>query len=50
MLWGGTMRRRPIVAGAVQAAREFGVGIILVGIEQSIQTELSKHNLKNLSV
>jgi glycerol-3-phosphate acyltransferase PlsX len=45
---GGDNAPHAIVAGAVQAAREFGVGIILVGIEQSIQAELSKHNIKNL--
>jgi glycerol-3-phosphate acyltransferase PlsX len=45
---GGDNAPHAIVAGAVQAARELGVGIILVGIEQSIQAELSKHNIKNL--
>src|SRR5512133_1256366 len=47
---GGDNAPHAIVAGAVQAAREFGVGIILVGIEQSIQAELNKHNIKNLSL
>jgi glycerol-3-phosphate acyltransferase PlsX len=31
------------VAGAVQAAKEYGVGIILVGIEQAVRAELDKH-------
>ncbi|HEY6011383.1 MAG TPA: phosphate acyltransferase PlsX [Nitrospirota bacterium] len=42
---GGDNAPRAIVAGAVQAAKEFGVGIILVGIEQSIRAELRKHPL-----
>jgi len=40
---GGDNAPHAIVAGAVQAAKEYGVGIILVGIEQSIQAELKKH-------
>ncbi len=40
---GGDNAPHAVVAGAVQAAREFGVGIILVGIEQTIETELKKH-------
>jgi glycerol-3-phosphate acyltransferase PlsX len=40
---GGDNAPHAIVAGAVQAAKEYGVGIILVGIEQSIKTELKKH-------
>jgi phosphate acyltransferase len=40
---GGDNAPHAIVAGAVQAAKEYGVGIIMVGIEQSIQAELKKH-------
>jgi glycerol-3-phosphate acyltransferase PlsX len=40
---GGDNAPHAIVAGAVQAAKEYGIGIILVGIEQSIQAELKKH-------
>src|SRR5512143_3082205 len=40
---GGDYAPQAIVAGAVQAAQEYGVGIILVGIEQSIEAELRKH-------
>jgi glycerol-3-phosphate acyltransferase PlsX len=40
---GGDNAPHAIVAGAVQAAKEYGVGIIMVGIEQSIQAELRKH-------
>jgi glycerol-3-phosphate acyltransferase PlsX len=40
---GGDNAPHAVVAGAVQAAKEYGVGIILVGIEQIILTELKKH-------
>ncbi len=41
---GGDNAPHAVVAGAVQAAKEFGVGIILVGIEQVIREELGKHH------
>lgn len=40
---GGDNAPHAVVAGAVHAARESGVGIILVGIEQTIQAELKKY-------
>jgi len=40
---GGDNAPHAVVAGAVQAAQEYGVGIILVGIEQIVQAELNKH-------
>lgn len=40
---GGDNAPHAVVAGAVQAAREFGVGIILVGIEQLVQAELRNY-------
>ncbi len=40
---GGDNAPHAVVAGAVQATREFGIGIILVGIEQLIQAELKKY-------
>ncbi len=40
---GGDNAPQAIVAGAVQAAKEFGVGIILVGIEQVVLEELARH-------
>src|SRR5574341_308711 len=40
---GGDYAPHATVAGAVHAAREYGVGIILVGIEQTILDELRKH-------
>ncbi len=48
---GGDNAPHAVVAGAVQAAREFGVGVILVGIEQIIQAELAKYaGVKSLPV
>jgi glycerol-3-phosphate acyltransferase PlsX len=40
---GGDNAPQAVVAGAVQAARELGVGVILVGIEQLVQAELGKY-------
>jgi len=40
---GGDFAPHAVVSGAVQAAKEYGVGIILVGIEQTILAELKKH-------
>jgi phosphate acyltransferase len=40
---GGDNAPRAIVAGAVQAAREYGTGIILVGIEEVVREELARH-------
>ena len=48
---GGDNAPHAVVAGAVHAARELGVGIILVGIEQSIKAELKKHiHMKSLPI
>lgn len=38
------------VAGAVQAAREFGIEIILVGPEDVTRRELAKHNVTGLTL
>jgi phosphate acyltransferase len=40
---GGDNAPHAVVAGAVEAAKEYGVGIILVGIEQIVHEELKKH-------
>jgi glycerol-3-phosphate acyltransferase PlsX len=40
----------PDVAGAVQAAREFGEEIILVGDEKRIKTELAQHDTAGLAL
>jgi glycerol-3-phosphate acyltransferase PlsX len=42
---GGDNAPRAVVAGAVQAAREYGVGIILVGVEEVVREELARHPL-----
>ncbi len=40
----------PDVAGAVQAAREFGDEMIFVGDQAQIEAELAKHNTNGLSI
>ena len=40
----------PDVTGAVMAAREFGIEIVLVGDEGQIQTELESQNTAGLSI
>lgn len=45
---GGDYAPPVAVEGAVMAAREFGVEIILVGKEEAIRAELAKHNTSNL--
>ena len=40
---GGDNAPQAVIAGAVQAAKEYGVGIILVGIQQTVEEELRKH-------
>jgi len=47
---GGDDAPGPIVDGAVQAAREYGVGIVLVGESESIRKELSLHNASGLDI
>ncbi|MFQ5400555.1 MAG: phosphate acyltransferase PlsX [Anaerolineae bacterium] len=40
----------PDVAGAVAAAREFGIGIILVGDQEVVEAELAKHDTADLPI
>ena len=40
---GGDNAPRAVVSGAVQASREYGAGIILVGVEQVVRDELARH-------
>ena len=47
---GSDARPAPDVEGAVMAAREFGLTIILVGDETKIKTELAKHNTAGLDL
>ena len=47
---GGDQAPHEIVAGAVDAARSFNLQIILVGIQERIESELEKHDIKNLPI
>lgn len=47
---GGDKAPGEIVLGAVQAAREYGVGVYLVGREEAIRAELAKHNTTDLDL
>lgn len=43
-------RPAPDVAGAVMAAREYGVSIVLVGDESLVVEEMAKHNIAGLDI
>lgn len=47
---GGDNAPGEIVLGAVQAAREYGIGVYLVGREEVIRAELAKHDTKGLDL
>ena len=47
---GGDHAPGEIVLGAVQAAREYGFGVYLVGPEDRIQVELARHNTQGLDL
>jgi phosphate acyltransferase len=47
---GGDYAPAEVVLGAVQAAREYGVGILLVGPEDRIKPELAKHDTAGLDL
>ncbi|MCS7287234.1 MAG: phosphate acyltransferase PlsX [Anaerolineae bacterium] len=47
---GGDYAPPVAVEGAVMAARELGVEVILVGREEAIRTELAKYDTRNLSL
>ncbi len=47
---GGDHAPAVVVEGAVLAAREFGVEIILVGRDEDVRRELARHNTTGLSV
>lgn len=47
---GGDKAPGEIVLGAVQAAREYGIGVYLVGREELIRAELTKHNTTGLDL
>lgn len=47
---GGDYAPAEVVLGGVQAARELGVGVILVGPEDAVRAELGKHDTNGLRV
>ena len=47
---GGDNAPGEIVAGAVQAAREYNIGVYLVGNEAAIRAELAKHDTNGLDL
>ncbi|HZU71094.1 MAG TPA: phosphate acyltransferase PlsX [Ktedonobacteraceae bacterium] len=47
---GGDYAPGEIVLGAVQAAREYGLGVYLVGREEAIRAELAKHDTSGLDL
>ncbi|MFN3331679.1 MAG: phosphate--acyl-ACP acyltransferase, partial [Caldilinea sp.] len=47
---GGDHAPEAIVAGAVEAARIYGVTVSLVGIPDVIEAELKKHDAKGLNL
>ncbi|HEX6479979.1 MAG TPA: phosphate acyltransferase PlsX [Ktedonobacteraceae bacterium] len=47
---GGDNAPSEIVLGAVQAAREYGMGVYLVGREEAIRAELAKHDTAGLDL
>ncbi len=47
---GSDQRPQPDVAGSVQAARDFGETIVLVGPQTQVEQELAKHDTTGLSI
>ena len=47
---GGDKAPGEIILGAVQAAREYGMGVFLVGKEDVIRAELAKHDTRGLDL
>lgn len=47
---GGDHAPGETVLGAVEAAREYGIGVYLVGKEETIQAELAKHEIQGLDL
>ncbi|RLB62341.1 MAG: phosphate acyltransferase PlsX, partial [Deltaproteobacteria bacterium] len=47
---GGDNAPAEIVAGAVEAAREYNIHVILVGYRERIEHELKKYQIKNLPI
>lgn len=47
---GGDYGPSVVIEGAVQAAKEYGVGIVLIGDAEKIKRELSKHKARGLAL
>src|ERR1700735_2255298 len=47
---GGDHAPRAEVEGAILAARELGVRVLLVGIEETVRHELQRHKLRDLPI
>jgi glycerol-3-phosphate acyltransferase PlsX len=47
---GGDHAPRAEVEGSILAARELGVRILLVGVEEKVRHELGRHNVRNLPI
>src|SRR5215467_15492447 len=47
---GGDSAPHAEVQGAIQAAQEFQVGVVLVGVEERIKEELRKYRTQNLPI
>ncbi len=47
---GGDFAPEDVVTGAVEGAREYGVGIYLVGPNDRVEPELAKHDSSNLDI
>ena len=47
---GGDKAPGEVVLGAVQAAREYGLGVYLVGREDAIRAELARHDIQGLDL
>ncbi|MBC7261545.1 MAG: phosphate acyltransferase PlsX, partial [Chloroflexi bacterium] len=47
---GSDRHPQPDVEGAVQAAREYGIDIVLVGNRDVVEPELAKHNLSGINI
>lgn len=47
---GGDYGHSVVIEGAVQAAKEYGVGIVLIGDAEKIKRELSKHKARGLAL
>src|SRR5690348_6415784 len=47
---GGDNAPAEIVLGAIQAAREYGIGVYLVGRQEAIRAELAKHDTTGLDL